>query len=56
MSFIRLLFAHIAQGAKAGQLKDQDIAGGLMSRQSTTDAFARGACNATRSTVGTGHR
>jgi hypothetical protein len=40
----------------AEQFKDQDIADGLRSWQSTTDAFAKGAGNATRSAVGTGHR
>lgn len=56
MPFTRRLFALIAEGSKAGKLKDQDIAGDLMFRQATTDEFAKGAGNATRSTIGTSHR
>ena len=41
--FTRTLFARIAQGSKAGQLKDQDIAtAGLTPRQVTTAALAKG--------------
>jgi 2-polyprenyl-6-methoxyphenol hydroxylase-like FAD-dependent oxidoreductase len=56
MPVTRTLFARITQGSRAGQLKDQDIAGDLVSRQTTTDAFPKGGSNATRSAVGTAHR